>query len=125
VDTGELVATFDKHDNTILGLAASKSGDLVASAGGNKRQIYLWKADTGALVKQTSIATPTLSGDGSIPWTAGFSFDGLTIGWGYTAAMGQLFGQGVSGGGGTLARAITPSSSGARGKEDPKKPRRR
>lgn len=94
VSTGKQVATFEKHDNTILDVVTNRSG-LMASTGGNRRQIYLWDAGSGALAKQVGVATPMLSGDGSIPWTAGFSIDGTSIAWGYTSTGGQLsFGQG-------------------------------
>ncbi|MCZ2355439.1 MAG: caspase family protein [Bacteroidia bacterium] len=46
--TGKIVKTFDKHDNTVTAVTTF-GGEWVASAGGENRDIYIWNIKTGAI----------------------------------------------------------------------------
>lgn len=46
IPSGKLLTTFNKHDNTVI--CSDFYGDeLIATAGGNNRDIYVWNAKTG------------------------------------------------------------------------------
>ncbi|GAB4406528.1 MAG: hypothetical protein OHK0053_32810 [Microscillaceae bacterium] len=62
--TGEVVSEFKKHTNTVIA-AAFWANSLVATAGGDNNEIYLWDANTG----QTKLQ---LMGHGTSKKTIGF-----------------------------------------------------
>jgi WD40 repeat protein len=48
IPSGEKLTTFTKHTNTVEALAFYKNG-LIATAGGNENDIYIWDASSGAV----------------------------------------------------------------------------
>jgi WD40 repeat protein len=82
VATGEQLLAYSGNDNGVVAAALSADGQLVATAGGNSRQIDLWNAETGQLSKR-------LAGKGAPGRAAAFSVDGRHIAWGNTWASGH------------------------------------
>lgn len=76
--SGERVTTFREHTNTVAASAWHPTGNLVASAGGNDKDIYLWRPDSGEVVHH-------LRGVGRPGWAVAFAEGGLKV----------AFGQGV------------------------------
>ena len=66
---------FTKHNSSIHGAAFSPGDGLVASCGGRRNDIYLWKTNDGSLVQH-------LSGKGRAIWSCGWSPDGQSVAWG-------------------------------------------
>ncbi len=85
IPSGKPITKFTKHDGVVVATAWAPEGNLVASAGGDKKPIYLWDATSGK-VKQH------IEGAGSSIWHVGFSGD--KIGWGQTWTSSTIKGQG-------------------------------
>ena len=89
VATGREVARFDQHTNTIMHGTLSPDGALAATAGGDDKEIFLWKTADGTRVHK-------LVSRSRVPWAAAWSSDGLgasptkadgvRIAWGNTSA---------------------------------------
>jgi WD40 repeat protein len=71
------------HDNNVGAAAISRDGRLVATAGGDNREIRIWDLATGALEKGPNGAA-SLAGTGTARWATAFSTDGQRIAWGDT-----------------------------------------
>jgi len=89
IPSGQKVASFNKHNNTVISVDISQDGKTVASAGGDKNEIYLWDLTTGRIKNK-------LVGKGDSIHSVGFSEDGNLIAWGKEKAsfdvmkLGQL-----------------------------------
>ena len=75
VATGETSVRFFEHSNSIFDAQLSPDGQLIASAGGDNKEILLWRPTDGELIS-------TLVGKGQVPWSAAWSPDGSHIAWG-------------------------------------------
>ena len=82
VATGKELLAYTGHDNGVVAAALTADGQLVATAGGNSRQIDLWNAETGQPAKR-------LAGKGAVGLAAAFSADGRHFAWGNTWASGH------------------------------------
>jgi WD40 repeat protein len=74
VATGNRRLTYTRHDNIVRPAALSPDGRLIATGGGNQRQIDLWDFASGATSK-------VLAGTGVQVLAAGFSTDSRWITW--------------------------------------------
>src|SRR5262249_2325967 len=72
VATGKEIATYRKHDNSVIAGAVSPDGRLAATAGGNQSQIHVWSL-------QTVETKQTLVGKGAQVWAVGMSIDGRRL----------------------------------------------
>lgn len=77
VPDGRKLLRFHKHSNAITGLAWSPDGRLIASAGGDRSEIYVWKAGSGEVVRR-------MQGCGAVVWAVGWSGDGRRVAFGWT-----------------------------------------
>lgn len=77
IPSGERMASFSGHQNTVLATAISPDGKTAATGGGDNQEIYLWDIQTGAIKKH-------LIGRGEQIWSVGFANDSLSIAWGKT-----------------------------------------
>lgn len=74
LDTLTPVADYRGHDAEVRAALALPGGEIVATAGGRGHEIHLWRAGTGAAVRQLkglgqSIAAVGIAGDGSaVAW---------------------------------------------------------
>ena len=75
---GETHLQFGGHNNLVIATAFHPGGGWLASAGGDHKEILLWRADTGELLSR-------LEGKGRTIFTVAFSRDGRFIGWGQTS----------------------------------------
>jgi WD40 repeat protein len=75
VADGQVAVKFDRHNNSIIDGNFSVDGELVATTGGADSEIYIWKSASGEFVSK-------LVGQGKVNWTAAWSPDGKTIGFG-------------------------------------------
>jgi len=66
---------FLQHDNSVLHGALSPDGRYAATAGGNDRQILIWRTSDGSIVQR-------LSGRGRTPWSVGWGPDDAFLAWG-------------------------------------------
>lgn len=73
VPSGQKISTFTRHDNTVLA-SAFYGSHLIATAGGNDNDIYLWNADSAEV--KTHIV-----GKGKCVWAAAFG-PGLQVAFG-------------------------------------------
>lgn len=80
IPSGEKSTTFSKHNNTVLA-SAFYGNDLIATAGGNDNDIYIWDANSGTV--QTHIV-----GKGRRVWAVAFG-EGLNMAFGNTWGIGQ------------------------------------
>lgn len=85
IPSGKSITSFTKHDGIVVATAWAPKGNLVATAGGDKKTIYIWDAVTGKVKQQ-------MEGAGSSVWHVGFS--GNKIGWGQTWTSDTIKGQG-------------------------------
>lgn len=85
IPSGESITSFTEHDGVVVGTAWAPKGNLVATAGGDKKPIYLWDATTGEIIRK-------IEGAGSSVWHVGFSGD--KIGFGQTWTADTILGQG-------------------------------
>ncbi len=76
VPSGTEISSFDKHDNTVVSSDFFKN-ELVATAGGDDNDIYIWEANTGKL-KQHMV------GRGYTKRSVAFARQGLKIAFGNT-----------------------------------------
>jgi WD40 repeat protein len=82
VPSGKELASFGEHTNVVLASAFYKN-DLVATAGGNDKDIYIWDAGTGKI--RTHIV-----GDGQAVWSVAFG-EGMEVAFGRTnTAIGKV-----------------------------------
>lgn len=82
IPSGKKLATFDKHTNFVAA-AAFYGNDLIASAGGNAKDMYIWDAGSGEV--KTHIV-----GKGEAVWSVAFD-QGLTVAFGNTnTAFGEI-----------------------------------
>ncbi|MBN2716901.1 MAG: caspase family protein [Deltaproteobacteria bacterium] len=79
---GRLVQAFNRHQNVVLATAISRNSRYVASAGGNRHEIYIWDLDTAAVHSQ-------IVGMGQPVWSVGFARDGMSIAFGTTLEQRQ------------------------------------
>ena len=77
VPSGEVISHFDRHTNVVLATAIAPDGKVVATGGGNNREIALWNPQTGKVIR-------TLAGKGQPVWSVGFARDGRSIAFGNT-----------------------------------------
>ncbi len=77
VPSGTIISRFAKHTNTVLA-SAFYGNDLIATAGGNDSDIYIWEANT-ATVKNH------LVGKGRPVWAVAFG-DGLQVAFGQSSS---------------------------------------
>jgi WD40 repeat protein/uncharacterized caspase-like protein len=94
VPAGGTLASFNEHNNTVHSVAVatvasvsqdaapppSRGGALVASAGGDENDIFLWDAATGRKVGH-------IVGAGRSVWAVAFSPDGRWLAWGNTGTI--------------------------------------
>ncbi|MEM7603399.1 MAG: methyltransferase domain-containing protein, partial [Verrucomicrobiota bacterium] len=84
--SGERVTRFRGHNNIVLASAWHPAGSLVASAGGDDEDIYLWRPDSGEVVHH-------LRGDGRSGLAVAFSKrGGLQVAFGQTSEGKGLLG---------------------------------
>ena len=69
---------FLKHDNSVLHGALSPNGQLAATAGGNNREILVWRTSQGELIHR-------LEGRGRTPWSVAWGADDASLVWGNTS----------------------------------------
>ncbi len=72
---GQKQFTFEQHTNSVHSGILSPDGSLVATAGGDNNEIFVWKTADGRLVHK-------LVGSGNSLWSCGWSADGQRIAWG-------------------------------------------
>lgn len=77
VASAKQVASHKRHDNIVIASAFSVDGNLVATAGGDDRAIYIWDPKTGE-------TKHLLKGTGQTVWAVAFSPDSREIAWGQT-----------------------------------------
>jgi WD40 repeat protein len=77
IPSGEKVSTFTKHTNTVLA-SAFYGNDLVATAGGDDKDIYLWDASSGTV--KTHIIDK-----GRSTWAVAFG-EGLNVAFGNSSS---------------------------------------
>lgn len=73
--TGQRHLRINEHDNTVVASAWHPDGDLVATAGSDDKDIYLWQASTGEVVHH-------LRGDGRSCWSVALANSGLEVAFG-------------------------------------------
>jgi WD40 repeat protein len=73
IPSGSKISSFTKHNNTVFA-SAFYGSDLIATAGGDDKDIYLWDANTGSVKKH-------LLGKGKSIWAAAFD-EGLQVAFG-------------------------------------------
>jgi WD40 repeat protein len=78
VASGKELTAYSKHDNLVGASVFSPDGRLVATGGGDNKEIYIWDPRTG----ETKAA---LKGTGSTLRAAAFSADSRQIAWGHTS----------------------------------------
>jgi WD40 repeat protein len=81
VETGKERVRFTQHNNSVFASAIAPDNALVATAGGNSHEIYLWTIPGGEVVAR-------LSGPATGFNAAGWSRDGAAVAWG-TARTGN------------------------------------
>lgn len=69
---------FLEHDNSVLHGALSPDGRLAATAGGNHREIVLWRTARGEVAHR-------LEGRGRTPWAVAWGADDASLVWGHTS----------------------------------------
>jgi WD40 repeat protein len=69
------VGGFDKHSGAVFCGAFSPDGSLAATAGGEEREIYIWKTADGATVQR-------MTSKGRSNFSAGWSQGGTALAWG-------------------------------------------
>lgn len=67
-----------QHDNSVLHGALSPDGQLAATAGGNHREILVWRTSGGELKHR-------LEGRGRTPWAVAWGANDNTLVWGHTS----------------------------------------
>ena len=77
VPSGQLIASFSGHKNSVLTTAFSPDGKLVASGGGDGEEIRIWDPSSGEQARE-------LVGGGNRVWAVGFGRDGGSIAFGTT-----------------------------------------
>jgi WD40 repeat protein len=80
IPSGEKITTFSKHTNTVVA-SAFYGNDLIATAGGNDEDVYIWDANSGTI--KTHII-----GKGKIVWGVACG-EGLNMAFGNTWGIGQ------------------------------------
>jgi hypothetical protein len=74
---GKILTRFDRHENVVFSTAFSPDGRLAATVGGNNQEIFLWKVNSGEVVRR-------LEGRGNPVWSVGFGVDGISPRFGQT-----------------------------------------
>lgn len=69
IESGEQIASFNKHNNTVIA-SAFYGNSMVATAGGNNRDIYVWNPETGKEIAH-------FAGKGERIWKIAAGPDGL------------------------------------------------
>ncbi len=69
---------FLEHDNSVLHGALSADGQLAATAGGNHREILVWRTGRGEVAHR-------LEGRGRTPWAVAWGADDESLVWGNTS----------------------------------------
>lgn len=72
---GKTHQLFNGHNNLVIATAFHPSGNWLASAGGDHKEILLWSANTGDILTR-------LEGKGRTIYSVAFSKDGKSISWG-------------------------------------------
>jgi WD40 repeat protein/uncharacterized caspase-like protein len=75
VASGKELVAYRQHTNTVFASAFSPDGQLVATGGGNDKEIDIWDPRTGD-------TKATLKGTGSSAFAVAFSADGRRFAWG-------------------------------------------
>jgi WD40 repeat protein len=73
--TARQVRGFEKHSGAVFCGAFSPDGSLAATAGGEEREVYIWRTADGAVVQR-------MASKGRSVFCAGWSQDGTALGWG-------------------------------------------
>lgn len=69
---------FLEHDNSVLHGALSPDGQLAATAGGNHREILVWRTGRGEIAHR-------MEGRGRTPWAVAWGADDASLVWGHTS----------------------------------------
>ncbi len=78
IPSGSKISSFTKHNNTVLA-SAFYGSELIATAGGDDKDIYLWDANTASVKKH-------LLGKGKTVWAAAFG-EGLQVAFGRSKSI--------------------------------------
>jgi WD40 repeat protein len=76
--SGKTERVFTGHQNVVVATAFHPSGQWVATAGGEHKEILLWQVHTGQVLTR-------LEGAGRTVYAVGFAPDGRYLSWGHTA----------------------------------------
>ena len=82
IPSGDRLISFKEHKNLVGATAISPDGRIVATGGGDDREICLWDLDTARVIKK-------MVGRGKTIWSVGFAKDGKSIAWGNTKIKGS------------------------------------
>ena len=77
VTSGKKLMSYEKLGSSVIALAFSPDGKLVATGGGDNHEIHVWDPTTGE-------TKAVLRGVGAPVWAVGFSADANLIAWGNT-----------------------------------------
>ena len=80
--SGQEIATYSGHNNSVVATAISPDGRWAATGGGDKRETHLWDLRSGEPRLGPDGSPLRLGGQGQSVWAVGFSADGRRIGWG-------------------------------------------
>lgn len=81
IPSGSKISSFIKHNDTVLA-SAFYGSDLIATTGGENKDIYLWNANSGAVEKH-------MAGKGKSVWAAAFG-EGLQVEFGQSNTPASL-----------------------------------
>ena len=82
VPSGKIISTFKKHNNTVL-TSSFYNNEIIATAGGNDKDIYLWDVQTGKRIRH-------FVGKGRSVWNVAFAKKGLEVAFGTLNPTGFL-----------------------------------
>jgi WD40 repeat protein len=83
-ESGQVTASYTRHDGGVRAAKISPDQRLVATAGGRANEIHLWDLSTGRAVLAADKQPITLRGSGSAVYALESSSDGTHVGWGRT-----------------------------------------
>ncbi|MGI9523887.1 MAG: hypothetical protein ACR2PG_19820, partial [Hyphomicrobiaceae bacterium] len=80
--TGRRVGEFKGHNNVVLAAAWTPDGKRIATAGGTRFPVLLWKPDEAKIGHKPKAKAKRLVGAGRRAWSVAFSKNGKSIAWG-------------------------------------------
>ena len=82
VETGQVLAIYKGHDNSVTAADISPDQRLVATAGGKDNEIHIWDIKTGKLANNAARAPLVLRGVGAPIFATGWQLEAGAILWG-------------------------------------------